>query len=320
MRFEATTNRGLLTRRAFAREASAIIGCGACGVGGFALLAGRKLARGGPPPVFLKLTEGVHYERRLLAEPRRTVVHFLTIDLRQPSLEFVVTPIDVRSKRPFRARTTTDFLEQHRTLAAINGDYFMPWHCSSPIDYMPKSGDEVSVMGPTANNGQLFIPDEPGYYSRRFADCTWYFSTDNAISTKAPTGLGYSAISGGPVLIRSGLPATLGDGKLNPHTAIALDKDGLKLWMVVVDGRQPGYSDGLSSSELTDLLLENGAWQALGLDGGGSSTMAIRTPRGRTRVVNSPIHAGIPGWQRPVANHLGIRVRESTATKALAKA
>jgi exopolysaccharide biosynthesis protein len=50
-----------------------------------------------------------------------------------------------------------------------------------------------------------------------------------------------------------------------------------------------------------------GATEAINLDGGGSSTMVLKlgvTPQ----VVNSPIHTSIPGRERPVANHLGLRL------------
>nr|WP_324250422.1 phosphodiester glycosidase family protein [Xanthomonas vesicatoria] len=44
----------------------------------------------------------------------------------------------------------------------------------------------------------------------------------------------------------------------------------------------------------------------INLDGGGSSTLAARVD-GRVRTLNRPIHTGIPGRERPVANQLGVR-------------
>jgi hypothetical protein len=45
--------------------------------------------------------------------------------------------------------------------------------------------------------------------------------------------------------------------------------------LVVVDGRQPGYSAGMTNFELAQTMVRLGAVTAMGLDGGGSSTMAF---------------------------------------------
>lgn len=87
------------------------------------------------------------------------------------------------------------------------------------------------------------------------------------------------AVSGAPRLIENGQPsAELADRKdakvRNPRTAVGI-KDN-KLYMVTVDGRQPGYSDGMSLYEMTEFLLGQGVKDAINLDGGGSTTMTVR--------------------------------------------
>ena len=70
----------------------------------------------------------------------------------------------------------------------------------------------------------------------------------------------------------------------NPRTAIGIslgcsDWDpttSCQYWLVVVDGRQRGWSDGLRFSPLGNLMLLLGAANALNLDGGGSTTMWVR--------------------------------------------
>ncbi|MFC1526963.1 phosphodiester glycosidase family protein, partial [Candidatus Latescibacterota bacterium] len=75
--------------------------------------------------------------------------------------------------------------------------------------------------------------------------------------------------------------------------------------MVTVDGRQPGYSVGMSLAELADLMARkltyfarsrSNAYQAINLDGGGSTTMVVRR-----QVVNRPSDQT---GERPVANAL----------------
>jgi len=56
-------------------------------------------------------------------------------------------------------------------------------------------------------------------------------------------------------------------------------------------------------------LKELGAFYAMSLDGGGSSTMVIEGEDGAPVILNSPIDSYIPLRERPVANHLGIYVK-----------
>ncbi len=71
-----------------------------------------------------------------------------------------------------------------------------------------------------------------------------------------------------------------------PRTAVGVIDDN-HLVFVVVDGRQIGYSAGVSLTELADILVDLGATTAYNLDGGGSSTMYFDG-----EVVNSPSNGG----------------------------
>jgi exopolysaccharide biosynthesis protein len=82
----------------------------------------------------------------------------------------------------------------------------------------------------------------------------------------------------------------------HPRTAAGYSKDKQFLYFVVVDGRQPEISKGMSLSELADFLVNIGVYRAVNLDGGGSSAMVIRN-----KIVNSPSDAG---GERSVSNSL----------------
>lgn len=71
-----------------------------------------------------------------------------------------------------------------------------------------------------------------------------------------------------------------------PRTAVGVIDDN-HLVFVVVDGRQTGYSAGVTLTELADILVDLGATTAYNLDGGGSSTMYFDG-----EVVNSPSNGG----------------------------
>jgi hypothetical protein len=98
------------------------------------------------------------------------------------------------------------------------------------------------------------------------------------------------AIGGGPWLVRNGRPyvdltaqhfSTKGLGHREPRSAVGITKDG-KMLLVAVDGRQAG-SIGMTLWELSHLMQELGAEQAMNLDGGSSTQMAVRG-----RIVNQP--------------------------------
>jgi exopolysaccharide biosynthesis protein len=76
----------------------------------------------------------------------------------------------------------------------------------------------------------------------------------------------------------------------HPRTAAGLARDGRELILVVVDGRQKPYSDGMTLRELAELFRSLGASQALNLDGGGSSTfvLADSTAPNGLRIMNRP--------------------------------
>ncbi|RJP70579.1 MAG: phosphodiester glycosidase family protein [Ignavibacteriales bacterium] len=81
----------------------------------------------------------------------------------------------------------------------------------------------------------------------------------------------------------------------HPRTGIGLSQDSTKLFFIIVDGRQKS-SKGMSLLEFADLMISNGIYQGLNLDGGGSTTMVINN-----EVVNNP--SDITG-ERSVGNSL----------------
>jgi hypothetical protein len=96
------------------------------------------------------------------------------------------------------------------------------------------------------------------------------------------------------------------EGKLHPRTAAGVSKDGRTLILLVVDGRQPGVSEGATLHELGAWLRDAGAWNGINLDGGGSTTLVVNAPSG-LRVLNVPVGLKLPGTLRPVATCLGVR-------------
>jgi hypothetical protein len=253
-----------------------------------------------PVPANETLRQGVEYQRVVRFSPRLMVIHVITINLRTNGMRFVVTPPDVlNSETPLKARTTSQFLEEFEMDIAVNGDGFLPWWSNGPTDYYPHVGDPVAPLGDAASRGEV-------YWRTQEVLPTLYVSSRNSVSFDEPARP-YNAISGVTRLVMGGFPVDgLTDTNLHPRTAIGYSKNGKFLYIVVVDGRQPLYSEGITLPELADLMVALGAHDAMNLDGGGSSTLVIRGADGKPRILNSPIDMYIPGRERPVANHLGI--------------
>jgi hypothetical protein len=255
---------------------------------------------GRPLPVNLRreLYDGIVYYRRVHYTPYPMIAHIITVDTRSKAISFLVTPGQKDGSLPLKARTTSQFLREFNVQIAINGDGFTPWYAYGPFYYYPHVGQRVKPNGFAASKGVV--------YSSARKTPTLFISKNNQISFRRPDNV-YNAISGDRMLVRDGKPVNgLDDITPAPRTAIGVDAGGEKLIIIVVDGRQPLYSAGATLKELADYLVLYGAETAMNLDGGGSSTLVFEGIFGTARVVNSPIHTGIPGRERPVGNHLGI--------------
>jgi hypothetical protein len=111
------------------------------------------------------------------------------------------------------------------------------------------------------------------------------------------------AVGGGPIIVRDGKPVfrslegftTDQLAYRHPRTGVGQTADG-HILLVAVDGRQPGYSTGLTNFELALTMMRLGCVTASALDAGGSTTMAFDG-----KLLNRPSD---PGGERAVAEAL----------------
>lgn len=116
------------------------------------------------------------------------------------------------------------------------------------------------------------------------------------------------AIGGGNIILKDGEyvaldPKSAGDPNGNhPRTGIGISRDKTEIILVTIDGRDTSFK-GVSQSMFGAIMKELGAYNAINLDGGGSTTMAIK-PLGesKAKVVNKPSD----GAERPVINGVGV--------------
>jgi exopolysaccharide biosynthesis protein len=102
-----------------------------------------------------------------------------------------------------------------------------------------------------------------------------------------------SLVGGWPRLVKDGVNLIRLDDSIegiipgfsknrHPRTGIGFSRDSSTVYFITVDGRQKS-SRGMTLEEFADLMIEEGIYQGLNLDGGGSTTMVINN-----KIVNSP--------------------------------
>jgi exopolysaccharide biosynthesis protein len=258
---------------------------------------------------------GITYFEKSTADPRPLRMHVAQVDLRAPGIRFKISPPG--GDREVIRQTTIDFLKQERAQLAVNGHFFLPF---------PSQDTTAWVIGLAASEGRVFsafeIPEQ-SYALVAFAPAL-NIDRDNraTIVTYDPNVAGrtgvrervtlWNVIAGSSQIVTDGVDSVPAyrddnhfDGELEPggpnnysnanawadvttaRTAIGLSRDRNTLTLFTVDVR--GGSEGMRLSEVAAVLIRDfGVFNALNLDGGGSTTMAMEDPvTGIPSIVNT---------------------------------
>jgi len=232
-----------------------------------------------------------------------------------PGIEPVVirpaaTACGRKCERPMAPLVTTyEFAQQSGAFLAVNGSFSN----SAPQGYDVCGC--LRVWGPVKSDGKLLWGltergDDQGnpalLFGRngrpeiRMARAADIRRARNAIggewkneNSPAPERPGTLLMQDGIELGTSALPVPL---EVAPRTAAGLTAEGV-LIVVVVEGRLPGFSAGITLPDLASLVASFGARDAVNLDGGGSTAMIYRplgTPVVETRKLNDAMHSKPP--------------------------
>ncbi len=262
------------------------------------------------------LFDGVTY-RSVTGESAKhapVVTHIVALDLDRPGVRLAVSAPDRSRGMEYVAHPVRDIVTAAHAQVAVNASYFLPFFGGSPKgdDYYPHAGEGASVSGAAIAGGRVASPSEIDQDLRVSAILCIARRTTIRAGQRCPAGT-RDAIAAGPHLLAGGRTVPLhrslvAEGGQGPRTAFGLSADGRRAWIVVIDGRQAGYSMGADNAALVALFRELGASDAMSFDGGGSSTLVAADGAG-ARVLNRPIHTGVPGRERPVANALLVFAR-----------
>ena len=242
----------------------------------------------------------------------RMVVHVMRVDLHDPDIKLLPTPRILNNyipdSRETAGYTVTQFLRTNKLQLAINANFF------NPQDYYLPAGTPMDVAGLLISGGVQVSPaNDPGNAATLMFDHTnhAHFVMNNSppVST---VGIS-NALSGGYPLVVSGqnigrqylgLPDQV--HQVNPRTSYGLSQDKQYLYLMTIDGRQGGYSDGAWDWETGGWMVAVGAYEAINMDGGGSTTLVMQTSTGGSVDVNHSNALADSGKERTVGAHLGI--------------
>jgi hypothetical protein len=253
-----------------------------------------------PEQLTQRIFSGVTYFRKEMSSPRKMVAHVLAIDTRADGLKCLVTPPSHESGLVCTRKTST-FLNEFGLQVAVNGDGFRYLDQDEyPLNqFCPNGGEPVDVNSYAASRGTI--------YSQQWSGRPiMYLNKNTEVTFNEPKGAIFNAVSGDRMLVEKGqVSDNLESESVEPRTAAGANQNGRWLFLVVIDGRQPGYSEGAAFPDLAKFLISLGVYTGINLDGGGSSAMVIESILGGPFVLNSPIEGMIPGNESAVANHLG---------------
>lgn len=212
------------------------------------------------------------------------------IDLRHPGVDVQITP-EKREKY-----LTSTFAEQNNCIIAINGEAgeTMAMDC----ELGEWSGNWVSdgkvvMMADTEKRPFIGFSKENKvrYYEEAFIDTEYKDEYYNTIWGRFD------------ILKKSGVVPHEND-RPYARTIMGINEDGSYLYLMIVDGKRPDYSVGLTYRDCAKILKSLGASDAMACDQGGSSCMYVRNMGG---IINRP--ADSDGVERPIYSHFGIAMK-----------
>ena len=250
-----------------------------------------------------KLCNGIEHTNFKIEEPLLNV-NVLRIDATNPNLTFHTTPRSenwVADKNETDRRTLPDSVVEEDMIVAVNANFYQPFNAQTRVSRGPADNKGLVV----SNGFSSFIQNKDGSVEIRTVRPG--DSLDNI----------QTAVSGHNTVLKDGKCPIIDQVESfpylkvrHPRTLVGISQDKKYVYLVTIDGRQPEFSVGTSILESAEILRQLGAYDAVNLDGGGSTTMACRDEAGNPVVLNRPVGLGPANTLRHNANALGVKLLE----------
>jgi hypothetical protein len=246
-------------------------------------------------PAWQTVADGINFFHGKISNPR---LEFwaVNIDLSSPNIQIVVRDGMTDGNSDITQSTkVSSFVRANNLIAGIN---------AVPFDIITsREGQPVKNVGLVISDGRLLASANPNYDALVFYK-SGAVEIVNQSTIKSIENI-ENAVGGFHKILADGKPAQRTENReeRHPRSAAGISANGKVLCLLVIDGRRADSIGG--TEEETALLLHAlGSFNGINFDGGGSSALVMRD--GSIRAVNTPIHSGIPGRERPVAGCLGV--------------
>lgn len=225
---------------------------------------------------------------------------FVRVDLTTPGLMMAgpgrcniwgqpMTDVDTPAKAYTLRERTTDFMARQRgavadgglnreLFLAFNSEAWGPWSTENdmksvygnPNNPLYSDGIQISASGTATVDNGIFV-----FYKDGTADFVQTIDDTNR------DVVWHSLRSFVYRLVRDGEVVPNGDGSQAQRNSIGLSRDRKTLYLVTADGRQKNtWSAGPTFTELAFMQRAAGAWDAMNLDGGGSTSLVYWDAKG----------------------------------------
>jgi exopolysaccharide biosynthesis protein len=227
------------------------------------------------------------------------------IDLSNPKIHLRVAPGGPDPDGPGKWETTlmlpTKIAAREKFELVVNGDFFKAKGVNDGegTNAAFRADQWALTEGPAMTDGKTWST------STNARPC-FVVRTNQAVAFEMlarPAAEDWEVVGGNVVLVKDGVAVPQKNKVRHPRTVVGLDAAKAKLILMVVDGRKPGIAIGMNYDEIATEMLRLGCRDAVNLDGGGSSVMAVRDEvTGTMKILNAPTD----GRERAVADVLGI--------------
>ena len=221
----------------------------------------------------------------------------LRIDLGSGLYELVQTEPDPTGKGETRCARVSEFVRDYQLIAGMNAAPF------GPSNILNRKNLPSEIAGLMLIEGMFFSSPVP------YFDALYMTESGNIMiaSQDASPPEAYWGIGGFHIALKNGNVTGIVDTR-HPRSVVGISRDGNLLYLAVFDGRQKDAA-GVTTEEIGLWMAWLGAYDAINMDGGGSSALVLNE-NGEYRLLNTPIHRGKPGLERSVASHIGISLRK----------